>query len=230
MNVMGGVGAVPLFSSDFKRMIARLQSGEIGWIDTKGQFTQVSAPQSPEFGDTTFPLPLGFNANDGFWYSVKHSAQTNSGPQEHLDINRLPAGSTSNPEVTASVNLPNDNSTPYRDPEGKWAFLDGRKMCGQSGTLFFGDFHPPFFSPNGGQIFRVDNCGEEGRPIIPPANVGIANLVWKEDGSQVVFKLGNLRNDKLYIVDGNGSGTPREITGPGISAVLDPHAYFYSWI
>ena len=87
--------------------------------------------------------------------------------------------------------------------------------------------HTPSFSPNGGQIFRVDNCGKDGRPIIPPANAAIEKLVWKEDGSQVVFAL---TTNKLYIVDGNGVGTPREITGPGVSAVLNSQTNFYSWI
>jgi hypothetical protein len=224
----GGVGAVPLFSSDFKRITVTLGSGVIGWIDTTGQFTQVSSPQAPDFGEMTQPRAMGFDSDNNFWYSVEYQ----SGAKRHLDINRLARGSTSNPEVIASRN--NGNGTtdlnnitePYRFPDGKWAFWDAT-MCGTVNLNFYGDLHTPSFrSDHDPQIFRVDNCRKEGRPITPLANMDIGKLVWKEDGSQVVFELKN----KLYIVDGNGVGAPREITGPGVSAVLNSQTNFYSWI
>jgi hypothetical protein len=206
----------------------------IGWIDTTGQFTQVSSPQTPDFGESSLPRALGFDSDNNFWFSVEY----NSGPKRHLDINRLAADSTNNPEMIASMN--NGNGTtdpynityPYRFPDGKWAFWD-TTMCNLNTNFsnFYGDGHTPAFRAWGGtEIRRVDNCQDQGRSITPQGNGSVAKLVWKEDGSQVIFVLSNNGNNKLYLVDGNGVGAPREITGPGVSAVLDPLTNFYSWI
>lgn len=241
----GGPGGAPLFSPDFTKMaVTANRDHSVGWIDSAGHFTNISSPQTPDFGLPSQPNLLGFDSRGDFYYDVIYGNAFETG--WHNDMYRLTAGFSSGGQVIATIN----DTTP--EPHELFQTMDGYQygqpsdvLCPKGGGdshAFYGADQKPWFFTDHTSLFRVDqDCDQnKGRAITPTTGREISNFIWSIDGSKVVFALqagtAGLTNDKpkLFIVDGNGGGAPREITGPGVAAVLSPppntEIRFYSWI
>lgn len=236
ITINGGPGGAPRFSPDFTKLaITSLSSTggvSVGWIDTAGNFTPVSVSEKPDFGLPTQPSLLGFDSRGDFYYTLDHGNRLE--PTWYGEMYRLPPGASTGGQILATIHEVKDSTT-IRTVDG-WQFYNGSPCLSQDlGTGFYGNIPTPWFSVNGFDLLRIDQgCNQSaGRPIIPTAGKQISKLIWKIDGSKVVFELSDPLTPgatKLFAVDGNGAGTPREIVGSGVSAVLPSTVYFYSWI
>jgi hypothetical protein len=206
-------------SPDFKRFAFTKNVGghqDAGWIDTKGNFTDVTTHANPgAFGGrpTNFTA-IGFDGTGNFYYEAIATQATDN------DFFKLPAGSTSNPEKIQHGNL----SSAYLNQDGSVEIPV--KSCIQ----------PIWAGPNkmldvpaagyphgvGTQIDKVDavkdtstGCVKSANPVplLPKTNTTVVeNAVSNRNGTQVAFKYDsqNLKTD-LYIVTADGSSQPKKV-------------------
>jgi hypothetical protein len=207
-------------SPDFKRFaFTKNVDGhqDAGWIDTKGNFTDVTTHANPgAFGGrpTNFTA-VGFDGTGNFYYEAIATQATDNA------YFKLTAGSTTNPEKIKQGNL----SFAYLNQDGSVEIPV--KSC----------FQPIWAGPNkmldisgvghphgvGTQINKADavkdastgcvTASANAVPLLPKTNTTVVeNAVSNRDGTQVAFKYDtqSLKTD-LYIVAADGSSQPKKV-------------------
>lgn len=186
----------------------------VGWIDTDGQFTNVTpyVDPGPFGGRAPTYTPIGFDGAGNFFY------QQNAQGLPHPLIFELPAGSTTNPQDVSS-------QVPFWGSDGLEAFrnFDGTMRFGcRGGFSWLGPNAKVMVMAPGTQIDRSDvipdprsGCPDMsssgGVPLLPATNdERVTNAVGSPDGTQVVFQMGT----SLYIVGADGSSQPTKLEVP----------------
>lgn len=186
----------------------------VGWIDTDGQFTNVTphVDPGPFGGNGPSYTPIGFDGAGNFFYQ-----QNEQGLPNPL-IFELSAGSTTNPRDVSS-------QVPHWGSDGLEAFrnFDGTMRFGcRGGFSWLGPNAKVMVMAPGTQIDRTevtpdprtgcpDMSSGGGVPLLPATNEErVTNAVGSPDGTQVVFQMGT----SLYIVGADGSSQPTKLEVP----------------
>ncbi len=186
----------------------------VGWIDTDGQFTNVTpyVDPGPFGGRAPSYTPIGFDGTGNFFY------QQNAQGQLHPLLFELPAGSTANPQdVSSQVPTWTDGLKAFRNFDGTMRF-----GC-RGGFSWLGPSAKVMVMAPGTQIDRTDvtpdprsGCPDMsssggGVPLLPATNdERVTNAVGSPDGAQVAFQMGA----SLYIVGADGSSQPTKLEVP----------------
>lgn len=217
-------------SPDFTKVAATNQ-GKVGWVDTSGNFTDVTPKvDTGAFGGNPPSFAtVGFDGAGNFFY-----VETTS---HGMETYKLAAGSTSNAQKISSEMLTNTN--------GELTY-DGSMLVGCNTVV---NWLGPDYSvqANGNQInkLRVSGQDSKGCPtvdsystattLLPTSNtVTVTNAVGNHDGTKVAFMYsGSSMNNSepgLYIVSADGSGQPTKVNLPNLSGQELTQMTFLKWI
>lgn len=146
---------------------------------------------------TAVPLPGGAGQEpewspDGSRIAFGHPAH----PAEFLDLNIVPAGGgmptivTSNTQFIFASWSPTGSQIAYHDTQGENSYF---------------------------RVVNADGTGDHGLPVVQGLNANGPAPSWSPDGSRLVFHgyyFGQEpKTDKVYIANGNGTGSVTSLTG-----------------
>ncbi|TQJ66843.1 hypothetical protein FBY31_0884 [Arthrobacter sp. SLBN-100] len=237
MNSGGAVIRRALFSPDFQLAVAVRKAADktthVGWVDTQGTFTDVSASvtdSGADFSSTvTHDTPM-FGADGSFYFAA-----------------RVPEGmSTKAPPTIMKTTIKDPTTvTEYKKLAGVNYFVntDGMAVGVCAGCKTFLENGSPGLGSSSVQdwinnteyvsvgisrtmIYRseakpleLDNSGGPGTPLIPETNRKVSSPVVSPDGGNVAFLSSNSGGTvDLFIVPASG-GSPKKV---GISSELGP--------
>lgn len=206
-------------------------SSHVGWIDTQGDFTDVTpaAPATTDFPQSTAPVyrsPLFDGAGNFYYWGVTGNGEANT----HLY--KLAAGSKSNPqEITPT---PHTQPMPLQNPDGtlrfgcanrqiKWlgpnSFVTvtvkvGLPGAGSSDNGFAISKVPVITDPNGCPV--PDNTNAHAVMLVDLGIRNAHNPVPNPDSTKLAFLTDNASGANatpggIYVVGADGTGKPTRI-------------------
>lgn len=211
-----------------KFALSELVNGQevAGWIDTQGNFTNVTPPAGPGAFSGTPPsyIAVGFDGTGNFYY--REQSQGSLYPQ----MFELTAGTTTNPREITSKAAQEGTLNVYLN-------YDGTLQFGCNPILsWLGPTTEVFVAGGSIQIDKrehthtdVAGCFDQGHdtPLLPASNAAhVDNAVGKHDGTMVAFKYdARDRPDKttfvngsdLYTVAADGSAQPTQVNLPNLT-------------
>ncbi len=205
-----------------KFAISELVNGEevAGWIDTQGNFTNVTPPvASGAFGgNPPSYIAVGFDGKGNFYYREQSQASL------HPQMFELAAGSTTNPQEITSTAAQEGTLDVYLNYDGSLQF-----GC-NTHYSWIGPTTEVFVAGGATQIVKrqytdTDSAGCPGHAqdtnLLPAANTAqLADAVGKPDGTMVAFKYDDrdipnattyVNGDDLYTVAADGSAQPTKV-------------------
>lgn len=187
-----------------------------GWIDTSGNFTNVTPATDPGpfGGNPPFSQSIGFDGSGNFYYTT--TGQTSTGSQ--TDAYKLAAGSTSGAQKLPETRVASPVALDY----------DGSMLLGCTEVTWLGP--NSLVSATGSKVTKYAVTRGGGCPVqdysastqlLPTANTAnVIDAVGNHDGTKVAFKYyGAQGTILLYLVGADGSSQPTQlnVTGQQVS-------------